>query len=99
MSFFYCRRLKEQRKIQQERNKREKENQKELLKKKSLEGIERKKKEYLAMKGKSSGNIGEEKKVASEGDSDSEYYRQEVGQEPDKGMWESLFKCDLMFST
>lgn len=78
--------MKEQRKKQQELNKQEKDKKKDELKKKSLEGIERKKKEYLSeneklmVKSVEEGNIGEDDE-----ESDSEWYRREVGENPDKG--------------
>ncbi|XP_054290952.1 protein Peter pan-like [Macrosteles quadrilineatus] len=81
-------RLKEQRKKQQELNKQEKDKKKDELKKKSLEGIERKKKEYLSeneklmVKSVEEGNIGEDDE-----ESDSEWYRKEVGENPDKDLF------------
>jgi ribosome biogenesis protein SSF1/2 len=77
--------LKEQRKKQQEQNKLEKEKKKEELKKKSLEGIERKKKEYMSENEKLMVKSVEEGNLGDEEEDDSEWYRQEVGENPDKG--------------
>ncbi|XP_046671904.1 protein Peter pan-like [Homalodisca vitripennis] len=83
------RRLKEERKRIQEKNKQEKERKKELLKKKSLEGIEKKKKEYHPKKDDVEGVklAGETKTGEADDENDSDWYRKEVGQDPDKDLF------------
>lgn len=83
IQLFGFRKLKEQRKKQQEKNKQDKEDKKEELKKKSLEGIERKKKEYMSQNPNSQ-SFGNPKEL-EDVDSDSEWYKKEIGQDPDKG--------------
>lgn len=67
-----CRKLKEKRKKLQEANKKRKEEEKEKLKEKSLQGMRKDKVE-------GDGNTAEIE------DDDKEYYREEVGEEPDEG--------------
>lgn len=62
--------MKEKRKKTQDLNKKRKEEEKEMLKQKSLEGMKK---------------TGTETKEIVPEDDDAEYYRQEVGEEPDKG--------------
>lgn len=75
--------MKEKRKQVQEQNKKRKEEEKEKLKEKSLKGMQ---------KGKSETDVIMEKAVneanaenVTEEDNDKEYYREEVGEEPDEG--------------
>lgn len=62
--------MKEKRKKVQQLNKKRKEEDKEILKQKSLEGMKK---------------AGTEVPEKVPEDDDAEYYRQEVGEEPDKG--------------
>ncbi|EEZ98288.1 protein Peter pan [Tribolium castaneum] len=66
------RKLKEARKKTQEKNKEKKENMKKELKEKSLEGMKKKE---------------SNEEVAVEDDNDAEYYKEEVGEEPDKDLF------------
>ncbi|KAJ3664595.1 hypothetical protein Zmor_000151 [Zophobas morio] len=68
--------LKEKRKKIQDKNKEKKELVREELKKKSLQGMKNVK-------------FDESKNVSVEADDDAEYYRQEVGEEPDKTLFTS----------
>lgn len=81
------RKLKEKRKKVQELNKKRKEEEKEKLKQKSLEGM---KKAASADSEKTTDEVPNEPE-----DDDAEYYRQEVGEEPDKGMDYRCRICDL----
>lgn len=78
------RRLKEKRRKVQEENKRKKELRKEELKEKSMKGI-RKKKESELMLQKIAKESREENRIE---DDDVQYYREEVGEEPDKDLFE-----------
>ncbi|RZF36919.1 hypothetical protein LSTR_LSTR004607 [Laodelphax striatellus] len=74
------RKLKEQRKRIQEQNKQKKEAEKEELKNKSLEGM--KKKQLIDENKKILERVGVE-----DGDNDEDWYRKEVGEEPDEGLF------------
>ncbi|XP_039295442.1 protein Peter pan [Nilaparvata lugens] len=74
------RKLKEQRKRVQEQNKQNKEAKKEELKNKSLEGM--KKKQLIEENKKMLERVGVE-----DGDNDADWYRKEVGEEPDQGLF------------
>ncbi|XP_032664696.1 protein Peter pan [Odontomachus brunneus] len=78
--------LKEKRKMIQEENKKKKEMQKEEHKKKSLQGIQKKRESEILLQkiAKESTENNEQ-----EEDDDAQYYRDEVGEEPD----EDLFKA------
>ncbi|KAH0537858.1 protein Peter pan [Cotesia glomerata] len=83
-------RLKEKRKRIQEENKRKKEEQKEEHKEKSLEGIKKKKE---AVKNESDILLRKFAKESyqetkQEDDDDAQYYRDEVGEEPDKDLFQ-----------
>ncbi|XP_076248584.1 brix domain-containing protein peter pan [Calliopsis andreniformis] len=78
--------LKEKRKKIQEENKRKKELQKQEHKDKSLKGIQ-KKKESDTLLQKIAQESVEENNV--EEDDDAQYYRDEVGEEPEKDLFES----------
>ncbi|KAG7207969.1 hypothetical protein KM043_009551 [Ampulex compressa] len=76
--------LKEKRKKIQDENKKKKEMQKDQHKEKSLKGMQRKKESDIIMQ-----------KIAKESmegnnvqDDDAEYYREEIGEEPDKDLFE-----------
>lgn len=73
--------LKEKRKRLQEENRKKKEAQKQEHKEKSLKGIQKKENDMLLQK------IAKESAEKSElkEDDDAQYYREEVGEEPDKG--------------
>lgn len=76
--------MKEKRKKQQDINIKKKEKQKDELKQKSLEGMQKKAKtenDILMQKAVKESMEGTE----MQDDDDVEYYRQEVGEEPDKG--------------
>lgn len=78
------RKLKENRKKQQELNTQKKEEQKEVHKQKSLEGMQKKGKtesDRLMKQAAAESN----RETQLEDDDDAEYYRQEVGEEPEKG--------------
>lgn len=74
----FSRKLKEKRKRIQDQNMKKKEEAKEVLKEKSLKGMKIKSDETKNVSQESQENAVEE-------DDDREYYRQEVGEEPDKG--------------
>lgn len=78
IGLFFFRKLKEKRKRAQESNKKRKEAEKEELKQKSLKGMQKNSAE--------SDVTQSEKPVEAAEDDDAEYYRQEVGEEPDKGI-------------
>jgi ribosome biogenesis protein SSF1/2 len=79
--------LKEKRKKIQEENKHKKEARKQELKEKSLKGIQKKKESDIIMQ-----KIAKESYEANKSDSDddAQYYRDEVGQEPDNGEYKYL---------
>ncbi|KAF2903948.1 hypothetical protein ILUMI_02232 [Ignelater luminosus] len=77
--------LKEKRKRIQEANKKRKEDEKKELKQKSLKGMQKEKSETDIIMQKASKEANEE--AAAEDDDDREYYRQEVGEEPDKELF------------
>lgn len=75
-------RLKEKRKRVQEENRKTKEAQKQDHKEKSLKGIQKKRESDMLLQ-----KIAKEstEKSELEEDDDAQYYREEVGEEPDKG--------------
>lgn len=73
--------LKEKRRKIQEENKRKKEVQKQEHKEKSLKGIQKKRENDMLLQ-KIAKESAEESKWE---DDDVQYYREEVGEEPDKG--------------
>lgn len=77
------RKLKEKRKKIQEQNKRKKESIKQELKEKSLKGMQKGKSEtdIIMQKAAKEANVDE----LTPADDDREYFRQEVGEEPEKG--------------
>ncbi|KAK2575632.1 hypothetical protein KPH14_011895 [Odynerus spinipes] len=77
--------LKENRKKVQEENKKKKEMKKEEHKEKSLKGMKKKKESDILLQ-----NIAKESREATniEEDDDAQYYRDEVGEEPDKELFE-----------
>lgn len=77
--------LKEKRKKIQEENRKKKEQKKEEHKEKSLQGIQKKKENEMLIK-KIAKESAEESKI--EEDDDAQYYREEVGEEPDKDLFE-----------
>lgn len=77
--------LKEKRKKIQEENKKKKELQKQEHKEKSLKGMEKKKESELLMRKIAKESV-EETNV--EEDDDAQYYREEVGEEPDEDLFE-----------
>lgn len=74
--------MKEKRKKIQEDNKKKKEGQKQEHKEKSLKGIQKKRESDMLLQ-----RIAKEstEKSELEQDDDAQYYREEVGEEPDKG--------------
>ncbi|XP_076643594.1 brix domain-containing protein peter pan isoform X1 [Halictus rubicundus] len=78
--------LKEKRKKIQEQNKRRKEEEKQEHKEKSLKGMQKKKKESETILRKIAKESVEENTV--EDDDDAQYYRDEVGEEPDKDLFQ-----------
>lgn len=78
--------LKEKRKKIQEENKRKKEIQKQEHKEKSLKGIEKKRENDMLLQ-KIAKESAEESKL--EEDDDIQYYREEVGEEPDKDLFQT----------
>ncbi|KAL6443571.1 hypothetical protein ACFW04_001607 [Cataglyphis niger] len=83
--------LKEKRKRIQEENKRKKEIQKEEHKEKSLKGIQKKRESDMLLQ-----KIAKESTEVSklEEDDDAQYYREEVGEEPDKGKY--IFNANIL---
>lgn len=83
----FCRKLKEKRKREQQLNKEQKEKNKEELKQKSLEGMKKKntKPEMLESDKLMAKAVDESREAEEEDESDSEWYRKEVGQEPEEG--------------
>ncbi|RZC34190.1 Peter pan, partial [Asbolus verrucosus] len=79
--------LKEKRKKIQEKNKEIKEKTKQELKEKSLQGMKKNKSETDTMMQQASQEANEVATVPE--DDDIEYYRQEVGEEPDKDLFTS----------
>lgn len=77
------RKLKEKRKKIQEENKRNKEEQKQAHKEKSLKGILKKKESDILLQKLAKESV---EKSEVEEDDDAQYYREEVGEEPDKGI-------------
>lgn len=77
------RKLKEKRKKIQEQNKKKKDLDKLSMKEKSLKGMQKAKLETDIIMQKAARESNAETAVAE--DDDREYYRQEVGEEPDKG--------------
>ncbi|KMQ97227.1 protein peter pan, partial [Lasius niger] len=78
--------LKEKRKRIQEENKRKKEIQKQDHKEKSLKGIQKKKESDILLQ-KIAKESAEKSKL--EEDDDAQYYREEVGEEPDKDLFQT----------
>ncbi|KAL6255817.1 hypothetical protein P5V15_013059 [Pogonomyrmex californicus] len=78
--------LKEKRKKIQEENKKKKEAQKQEHKEKSLKGIQKKKENNMLLQ-----KIAKESTEQSqlEDDDDVQYYREEVGEEPDKDLFQT----------
>ncbi|XP_050466884.1 protein Peter pan [Cataglyphis hispanica] len=78
--------LKEKRKRIQEENKRKKEIQKEEHKEKSLKGIQKKRERDMLLQ-----KIAKESTEVNklEEDDDAQYYREEVGEEPDKDLFQT----------
>ena len=74
--------LKEKRKKIQQENKQKKETIKEEHKEKSLQGIKRKRENETLMNKYAKESYNQSK---VEDDDDAQYYRDEVGEEPDKG--------------
>lgn len=74
--------LKEKRKKIQEQNKKKKEDQKQAHKEKSLKGILKKKESDVLLQKIAKESV---EKSEFEEDDDAQYYREEVGEEPDKG--------------
>lgn len=95
------RRLKEQRRREQERNKALKEQKKAELKKKSLEGIEKKRKQLqiteeletdkLMARAVEEANTG----IDDEDENDADWYKKEVGEEPDEDLFAGKKKQGL----
>jgi hypothetical protein len=85
--------LKEERKRTQEQNKKRKEQLKEEHKKKSLAGMHKKQKVEADAIMKKHGNDAQSEAV----DDDVQYYREEVGEEPQPGMLSHLVfrKCNM----
>ncbi|XP_058805407.1 protein Peter pan [Phymastichus coffea] len=79
------RKLKEKRKKIQEENKKKKEDKKQELKQKSLEGIKKKKENDILMQKYAK----ESAEATNQEDDDAQYYREEVGEEPDKELFQS----------
>uniref|UniRef100_A0A1B6D159 Brix domain-containing protein n=1 Tax=Clastoptera arizonana TaxID=38151 RepID=A0A1B6D159_9HEMI len=79
-------RLKEKRKREQEINKAQKEKKKEELKQKSLEGMKKKMPKELESDTLMAKAVNECEEQDDE--SDSEWYRKEVGEEPDEGLFD-----------
>ncbi|XP_034941120.1 protein Peter pan [Chelonus insularis] len=77
--------LKEKRKAVQEENKRKKEEKKEEHKEKSLQGIKKKRESDMLMQKLAKESYEETKE---EEDDDEQYYRDEVGEEPDKDLFQ-----------
>lgn len=75
--------LKEKRKKIQEENKKQKEEQKHAHKEKSLKGILKKKENDVLLQKFAKESV---EKSELEEDDDAQYYREEVGEEPDKGI-------------
>lgn len=73
--------LKEQRKKEQEENKMKKESKKQVNKEKSLKGMKKKENDILLQKFAKESHDGTKHE-----DDDEQYYRDEVGEEPDRGM-------------
>lgn len=73
--------LKEKRKKVQEENKKKKELQKQEHKEKSLKGMQKKKENEVLLQKIAKESIEESNVV----DDDAQYYRDEIGEEPDKG--------------
>ncbi|KAJ1172560.1 hypothetical protein NDU88_004405 [Pleurodeles waltl] len=81
--------LKAQRRQKQEQDIQQKKEQREAHKQKSLEGIKRKKLQSASDEDSEVEDPGlaDDEKPAEEDDDDVEYYRQEVGQEPDEDLF------------
>lgn len=82
--------LKENRKKIQEVNKKRKELKKEEAKEKSLKGMKKKQSERDILIKKIAKESADLNKI--EDDDDAQYYRDEVGEEPDKGLFLFIFK-------
>lgn len=80
----FYRKLKEKRKKLQEANKKEKEVKKQELKEKSLKGMQKGKTQTDALMKKATEEANRE--APPEEDNDAQYYKEEVGVEPDKGI-------------
>lgn len=95
----FLRKLKEKRKKTQEANTKAKDDAKQEHKEKSLKGMQKGKSETDVQMLKSSREANKEAPV--EDDDDREYYKQEVGEEPDKGnvkfLLESFFFIMVYF--
>ncbi|XP_035440725.2 protein Peter pan [Spodoptera frugiperda] len=83
------RRLKEKRKAQQEENVKRKEQEKESLKQKALEGMKKKKEmtESQRMMELANAESQHADMEQDDEDDDADYYRQEVGEEPEKDLF------------
>ncbi|XP_026825779.1 protein Peter pan [Ooceraea biroi] len=79
------RKLKEKRKKIQEQNKKQKEEQKQAHKEKSLKGILKKKESDVLLQKIAKESV---EKSELEEDDDTQYYREEVGEEPDKDLFQ-----------
>ncbi|XP_053157938.1 suppressor of SWI4 1 homolog [Hemicordylus capensis] len=82
--------LKAKRRHKQEADVERKQEQRQAHRKKSLEGIKRKKKKQQAEEGDSDAEdpgMQEDQKADEPSDDDTEYYRQEVGEEPDEDLF------------
>ncbi|KAK0164626.1 hypothetical protein PV328_003235 [Microctonus aethiopoides] len=75
--------LKEQRKKEQEENKMKKESKKQLNKEKSLKGMKKKENDILLQKFAKESHDGTKHE-----DDDEQYYRDEVGEEPDRDLFQ-----------
>ncbi|XP_049780747.1 protein Peter pan [Schistocerca cancellata] len=80
------RKLKEKRKKIQMENKAAKEKKKEILKQKSLKGMQKGQLESDILMRKAVEEANEEQEMKNE-DDDAQWYRQEVGQDPDEGLF------------
>ncbi|KYQ46665.1 Suppressor of SWI4 1 like protein, partial [Trachymyrmex zeteki] len=78
--------LKEKRKRFQEENKKKKEAQKQEHKQKSLKGIQKKRENDMLLQKIAKESI---EKSKLEEDDDAQYYREEVGEEPDKDLFQT----------
>lgn len=87
--------MKEKRKRIQEQNKQRKEEEKQVLKEKSLKGMQKGRSETDLMMQKVVNEANAEDQQAD--DDDKEYYREEVGEEPDEGCFLKVFFVLIYF--